>query len=104
MRVPLPKLVRDYVPELIKKEGGSPKVEILHDDRAYLRALNDKLLEELEEYRENFSVEELVDVIEVVEALTELFEKVAPSELKRVRNDKRALKGGFTGRVFLKSI
>ena len=103
-KTPLPKLVRDLIPDLIKLDGGNPKVKTLHDDKEYLRALNDKLFEELEEYREKFDVEELVDVIEVVEALTELFDKVAPGEIRRIRNAKRSLKGGFAGRTYLTGV
>lgn len=101
VKAPLPKLVRDLVPDVIKQQGGSPKYEVLHDDRVYLKALNDKLFEEVREYEESFAVEELADVVEVVEALSELLEKVAPGELRKIREEKRALKGGFTARILL---
>jgi len=95
------KLVRDLIPDLMKEQGGAPRVRVLHNDKEYLRALNDKLREELKEYEENYDIEELADIIEVVEALQEHVDKVSEGELGRVRSRKRALKGGFTSRIYL---
>lgn len=58
------KLVRDRIPEIIKSQGKTCEIEIL-DDEAYLKALEDKLLEEVNEYRENHSDQELVDIFTV---------------------------------------
>ena len=99
----LPKLVRDLVPEVMKQGGQTPKVRILSDDKEYLRALNTKLLEEVAEYQEEWDVYELADVVEVLEALTELVDKVSNGEFSRARATKRSIKGGFTGRVYLLS-
>lgn len=95
------KLVRDLIPELMKEQGGSPRVRVLHDDKEYLRALNAKLREELTEYEENYAIEELADIIEVVEALQEHVDKASKGELTRVRSMKRSMKGGFTARIYL---
>lgn len=97
------KLVRDGIPSLIKENGGTPKVRVLHKDREYFMALNAKLREELIEYEEKFDLEELADIIEVVEALQEHVDAVSDGELYRVRSRKRALKGGFAGRIYLVS-
>lgn len=43
------KLVRDYIPDIIKDNGEVPIVRIL-DDEEYLKELNKKLLEEVNEY------------------------------------------------------
>ena len=59
------KLVRDRIPEIIKSQGKTCEVEIL-DDEAYLKALEDKLLEDVNEYRENPSIEELADILTVL--------------------------------------
>jgi predicted house-cleaning noncanonical NTP pyrophosphatase (MazG superfamily) len=97
------KLVRDGIPDLIKEKGGSPKVRVLHKDKDYFEALNTKLREELKEYEEKYDLEELADIIEVVEALKEHVDRVSGGELGRVRSRKRALKGGFVGRIYLVS-
>jgi predicted house-cleaning noncanonical NTP pyrophosphatase (MazG superfamily) len=98
------KLVRDLVPDIIREGGGSPKVRVLHGDKDYLEALNAKLHEELKEYDESHSLEELADIIEVVEALREHVEKLSGGELGRVRAEKRATKGGFVTRQYLVSV
>ena len=46
------KLVRDRIPELIEAQGEIPLVEVL-DDEAYIRCLDEKMREELEEYLDN---------------------------------------------------
>ena len=43
------KLVRDNIPDIIKKNGATPIVRIL-DDEEYFKELNRKLKEELNEY------------------------------------------------------
>ena len=59
------KLVRDRIPEIIEADGKVCTTEILPDDR-YLRMLDAKLDEELAEYQESKSLEELADLLEVV--------------------------------------
>jgi predicted house-cleaning noncanonical NTP pyrophosphatase (MazG superfamily) len=100
----LPKLVRDYIPEMLRELGRTPHVKVLQNDKDYLNALNNKLREEVTEYFVGFELEELADVVEVVEALHELLDKIAPGELERVRSEKREKKGGFTARQYLMSI
>ena len=95
------KLVRDLIPELIKEQGGAPRVRVLHDNKEYLHALNAKLREELKEYEESYAIEELADIIEVVEALQEHVDKISGGALNRARSNKRALRGGFAGRIYL---
>lgn len=61
------KLVRDKIPEIIKKDYQSCDIEILSDD-AYLTMLDAKLDEELAEYHADQNLEELADLLEVVYA------------------------------------
>lgn len=63
------KLVRDNIPDIIIANGEKPKVIVLTGE-PLLEALNEKLLEEHEEYlsepNEAKSVEELADMFEVI--------------------------------------
>lgn len=54
------KLVRDRIPEIIEASGRTCITEVLPND-AYIQALNAKLSEELEEYQQSKSPEELAD-------------------------------------------
>ena len=59
------KLVRDKIPEIIEASGKVCKTEILSDEE-YLRMLDAKLDEELAEYHQDQSLEELADLLEVL--------------------------------------
>ena len=87
------KLVRDNIPDICRKNGQIPKISIL-DEESYGRELKKKLVEEVNEFLESGDTEELADIAEVIDALSEIggasFEKVI--ELK------------FENRIFLKSV
>ena len=55
------KLVRDRIPEIIKADGKTCVCETLSDEH-YLYLLDQKLNEELAEYQESKSLEELADL------------------------------------------
>ncbi len=46
------KLVRDKIPEIIEQSGKTCKCEVLSDEQ-YIQMLNEKLLEEVNEYFES---------------------------------------------------
>lgn len=87
------KLVRDRIPEIIRAHGQEPKVREL-TDKALITALDEKLVEEHEEYIENRSIEELVDMIEVILTLAKKKGSSTKQLLKAVE-DKRSERGGF---------
>ena len=93
------KLVRDGIPEMIKRGGEKPVIRTL-DAGTYRRELKQKLHEEIREFVESGRVEELVDILEVVYALAR-FEGVRPFQLEEMRERKRQERGGFDRRVFL---
>lgn len=62
------KLVRDHIPEIIEADGKTCITEILPDAQ-YLEMLDAKLSEELAEYQEDKSLEELADLLEVIRAV-----------------------------------
>ena len=94
------KLVRDRIPEIIKSQGKTCEVEIL-DDEAYLKALEDKLLEEVNEYRENPSIEELADIFTVLRWITGAM-GYSWSDVMECFFDKAHRRGTFNHKILLK--
>ena len=94
------KLVRDRIPEIIEADGKGCKIEILSDER-YLEMLDAKLTEELTEYQESKSLEELADLLEVMRAVVKA-RGWAWEQLENVRADKTAKRGSFEKKILLK--
>lgn len=94
------KLVRDRIPEIIEECGRKCEWEVL-SDKEYLARLDEKLQEELDEYMEDKSLEELADLLEVLMAVAEARGSFA--EVERIRQKKREKRGGFEKRILLKS-
>ena len=93
------KLVRDKIPEIIRSCGKACATATVTDED-YLRLLDQKLEEELAEYQESKSLEELADLIEVIAAAA-LARGYSWEELMQARNKKRAERGGFDDRILL---
>ena len=96
------KLVRDRIPEIIKADGKTCVYETLSDE-AYIRLLDQKLNEELAEYQESKSLEELADLLEVMQAVVRA-RGWTLDELEQVRADKAAERGGFAKKILLKEV
>ncbi len=92
------KLVRDKIPEILDKKGLSYEKRIASIPE-YKRELIKKLKEEIKEFAEDQSPEELADIIEVVEALKKL-----PSykNVEKLRIKKSKERGAFNKRIILK--
>lgn len=95
------KLVRDKIPEIIRKNGETPTIRILESEE-YLQELNKKLMEEANEYLADGSVEELADIEEVLRTLVEL-KGISYEDFDKIRKSKREKRGAFKDRVFLES-
>jgi len=93
------KLVRDGVPDLLRRAGVDP-VTHAADEREYLDRLIDKLREETGELAAHPSSEELADVLEVVRALGDAL-GLSAEEVDRARIHKANERGGFSNRVVL---
>lgn len=97
------KLVRDRIPEIIRKSGRTPLVRTLVE-QGYRRALHDKLLEEAAELRQaqnrDEAVDELADILEVLTALAATYELTLDTITEAARS-KRAERGGFEMRLWL---
>jgi predicted house-cleaning noncanonical NTP pyrophosphatase (MazG superfamily) len=94
------KLVRDGIPEIIRRDGAEP-VTYAAEPEEYRRRLREKLREEVAEFLdadEGTAVEELADVLEVVRALA--VDLGAGIEgLEKARRAKAEARGGFAGRI-----
>lgn len=93
------KLVRDRILEIIAEHGERSVTRILND-LEYKQELKQKLHEEIEEFGQSDSIEELVDILEVVYALAAT-QKVSPEQLEAIRQEKRKKRGGFEKRILL---
>ena len=87
------KLVRDRIPEIIEADGKVCICETLSDED-YIYLLDQKLNEELAEYQESKSLEELADLLEVMQAVAKA-RGWTLEELERVRANKAAKRGGL---------
>lgn len=92
------KLVRDKIPQIIRKAGKDPIIRIL-DHEEYLVELDKKLWEEVEEYQTDKTLAEMADVLEVLFAICEA-RGHSVEELMEVRAAKREKRGGFEERIF----
>ena len=72
------------------------------DDR-YLQMLDVKLDEELAEYQESTSLEELADLLEVMRAVVKA-RGWSWEQLEQARQEKTAQRGGFEKKIFLKEV
>ena len=93
------KLVRDKIPEIIKKKG---KIPITHtaDDDEYWEKLKEKLNEEIDEFFRDGNEEELADILEVIYGICE-FKKIDKENLENLRKMKARKRGGFSKKIIL---
>jgi len=96
------KLVRDKIPGIIGETGATPNFRLL-DDKEFLDALNDKLLEEVEEYKKEKNLEELADILQVICTISEVIGG-GQRELEYLRDEKAMERGRFDMHVFLESV
>lgn len=96
------KLIRDKIPEIIESGGKIAVVEVL-DNENYQKYLDIKLEEELKEYLEDGSVEELADLVEVVYALLDC-KGVSREEFEKIRIAKVEERGAFKKRLLLREV
>ncbi len=88
-----PKLVRDKICDIIKASGKTPISHVAVPEE-YNSALLDKMIEELEEFRENPCLEEAADMYEVWLAILYRW-SMAPKDVVSCANKKRKERGGF---------
>ena len=96
------KLVRDLIPEIIASSGKTCTIAIL-SDADYLTMLDAKLNEELAEYQESKSMEELADLLEVMCAVAKA-RGSSMEEVEQIRREKAIKRGGFDKKLLLTEV
>lgn len=100
------KLVRNYIPEIIEKDNKLFKMRILNNDE-YIIELKKKLIEEAYEVNEAMTKhdisEELADVIEIIEALKDIY-NIKDNEIRSIKDKKGKINGKFEDKIFLEYV
>ncbi len=96
------KLIRDNIPEIIKKNGQKAEICVLSDDD-YKTSLQEKLLEEVNEYFQDNNISEIADILEVIEALCVLH-GFSAEDVLNIKNEKAKINGKFEKKLFLVSV
>ncbi len=93
------KLVRDNIPEIIRNNNETPITKTLSNEE-YLRALKEKLQEEVDEFLESNDIAELADILEVVDALSTA-NNSSLNEVMDIKMRKAKKNGKFENKIFL---
>ena len=93
------KAIRDKIPEIIKESGTKCNVKTL-SDKEFLEKMEEKLDEEVAEYHQSKSIEEIADIMEVLERIAEL-RGTSVEELAKIKNEKSQKRGKFEKNLFL---
>ena len=89
------KLVRDRIPDIIRTSGKVPVVKTVRDTDELKQRLLEKLIEEVHEFEESGSIEEIADILEVLQAIVEKQFGVKWEEVRQLQKKKRDERGGF---------
>lgn len=93
------KLVRDKIPEIIKKRGGRATTHVA-DDKEYKQKLHEKLREEVDEFLRQPNEEELADVMEVLDAIIRLH-TLSRKKARGIQKEKAEKRGHFEKQIIL---
>ncbi len=93
------KLVRDKIPQIIKKDNLIPITHIAKQ-KEYNQKLVEKLQEEVDEFKKNNNVEELADILEVIYAISTA-KKITKRKLENIRIKKALQRGSFKKKIIL---
>ncbi len=96
------KLVRDKIPEIIEASGRRCRYSYLSRED-YLTRLDEKLSEELAEYQESKSMEELADLLEVIRAVAAA-RGSSIEEVEAIRRVKAEKRSRFEKRILLTEV
>jgi predicted house-cleaning noncanonical NTP pyrophosphatase (MazG superfamily) len=101
------KLVRDRIPEIIRKDNSTPATRIL-DEKDYGRELAYKLLEEsIEAVKARYDkfelMKEIGDIYEVIDAMIEAY-GLSKDNIVALKEDRKMKRGGFKDRIYLEYV
>ena len=100
------KLIRDKIPEIIKKNGANPKISVLEKEQ-FKNALKEKLVEEAKELLEAKTddeiLNELSDVLQLVESIA-LNNDTTLAKVEKQKEKKKVERGGFDKKLFLEYV
>lgn len=96
------KLVRDKIPDIIKTSGLIPTMHTATDEE-YTDALAKKLIEEANEFKESGETEELVDILEVIDAIC-AFKSINHNKLRQIQITKAQKRGSFSQKIILEKV
>ncbi|MEB3342505.1 nucleoside triphosphate pyrophosphohydrolase [Okeania sp.] len=102
MRQEYNKLVRDHMPEIIRKSGIECETVTL-SEREYQQALRQKIIEEAQEVATANNADlviEIADLLEVVDALLKSY-GISRNQVRLEKDKKRASKGDFDNKTML---
>jgi len=96
------KLVRDKIPEIIKKANKNPETHIANN-KEYWEKLKEKLNEEVGEFLEDSCKEELADILEVLNAIYE-FKGFTKEQIEDLQFKVAQEKGKYKNKIVLDSV
>ena len=88
------KLVRDKIPEIMQSDGKTIQVRMASREELDL-LLREKIIEEAKELLKEGTPEEIVDLLEALDALLQL-RRIDDGMLEIHKHTKRLARGGFT--------
>lgn len=96
------KLIRDKIPQSIRQSGKTCKTHIANDKEYWSRLL-DKLDEEVQEFKDDESGEEMADILEVLYAIIK-FKGFSKDKIEQLRQKKFEERGGFNEKIILDTL
>lgn len=96
------KLVRDNILNVIEKTGKKYTYHIA-DENEYKSELLKKVTEELKEFEENPSEEEMADIYEVLEAISAAY-NLDIEKIQKEKEEKALIRGEFNNKIILEKV
>ena len=97
------KLVRDNIIKIIERNGKACEHRNATLDAEYEKYLNLKLMEEVEEFIEDPCSEEAADILEVLDAMLDLY-SISKYQVETDQILKRESRGSYRDRIILESV
>ena len=97
------KLIRDRIPEIIERAGKWCLCRRVCGRDEHIVMLKRKMVEEVDELIREPSYEEAADVFEVLREFANIYD-LEMDEIRRVADDKREKRGGFSKGIILQNV